>query len=141
MFHKHRKNNNINRLHERYFRIMCSNKRSSFENLLGNNISISIHKINFLFLAFKRLTYFRQLFPFYTLRKHKKPRFWKKNIGLKRAKVNQSVLPFSLAIPDILYSRHPRIVDRFHETGLRLIEKHLYKREIYYSRPYFFVTK
>ena len=49
--------------------MIYNDKSSSFEHLLGNDISISIHKRN---LLLKCLTHFRLLFPSHTPRKHKK---------------------------------------------------------------------
>ena len=44
-------NNKINRLHERYLQLICNDKRSSFEDLLEKDNSVSIHHKNLQALA------------------------------------------------------------------------------------------
>ena len=51
MFHSRGKNNTINRLHERYLRLIYSDKISDFIELLENDDSVSIHKRNLRLLA------------------------------------------------------------------------------------------
>ena len=46
MFHSRNLNNKINRLHERCLRVIYNNKTSSFEQLLENDNSVSIHHKN-----------------------------------------------------------------------------------------------
>ena len=46
MFHNRSLNNKINRLHERYLRIIYTDKHSNFEELLVNDNSVSIHHNN-----------------------------------------------------------------------------------------------
>ena len=51
MCHNRTYNNKINRLHERRLRLMDNNKRSSFEDLLEKDNSVSIHHKNLQALA------------------------------------------------------------------------------------------
>ena len=46
MFHSRSLNNKINRLHERCLRIIYNDKRSTFEELLAKNNSVSVHHYN-----------------------------------------------------------------------------------------------
>ena len=46
MFHSHSLNNKINRLHERCLRIIYNDKRSTFEELLAKDNSVSVHHNN-----------------------------------------------------------------------------------------------
>ena len=39
-------NNNINRIHERTFRIVCSDKKSTFKELLKKDNSVTVHVKN-----------------------------------------------------------------------------------------------
>ena len=51
MFHSRNLNNKINRLHERCLRVIYNDKTSSFEQLLENDNSVSIHHRNIQTLA------------------------------------------------------------------------------------------
>ena len=51
MCHSCENNNKINRLHERCLRIICNDKRSSFNALLEKDGSVSIHERNIKILA------------------------------------------------------------------------------------------
>ena len=51
MFHSRNLNNNINRLHERCFQVIYNDKTSSFEQLLENDNSVSMHHRNIQTLA------------------------------------------------------------------------------------------
>ena len=51
MFHSRNLNNKINRLHERCLRVIYNDKTSSFEQLLENDNSVSIHYRNIQALA------------------------------------------------------------------------------------------
>ena len=51
MFHSRNLRNKINRLHERYLRVIYDDKTSSFEQLLENDNSVSIHHRNIRTLA------------------------------------------------------------------------------------------
>ena len=51
MCHSRENNNKINGLHERYLRIICNDKRSSFNALLEKDGSVSIHERNIKILA------------------------------------------------------------------------------------------
>ena len=51
MCHGRANNDKINRLHERYLRIMYSDKQSSFETLLEKDDSVSVHNQNLQILA------------------------------------------------------------------------------------------
>ena len=51
MFHSYNLNNKINRLHERCLRVIYNDKTSSFEQLLENDNSVSIHHRNIQTLA------------------------------------------------------------------------------------------
>ena len=51
MLHSRKNNNKIKYLHERYLRLIYSNKKSSYENLLEKDNSVSIHQINIQTLA------------------------------------------------------------------------------------------
>ena len=46
MFHNRSLNNKINRLYERYLRIIYNDKNTNFEELLNNDNSVSIHHNN-----------------------------------------------------------------------------------------------
>ena len=46
-----RKNNKIRHLHERYLRLICSDKKSSYENPLVKDNSVSVHHKNIQALA------------------------------------------------------------------------------------------
>ena len=51
MFHSRLINNEINRLHERYLRIVYSDNQYSFEELLEKDNTVSVHQRNLQFLA------------------------------------------------------------------------------------------
>ena len=51
MCHNRRHKNKINRLHERLLRLICNDKRSSFEDLLERDNSVSVHHKNLQALA------------------------------------------------------------------------------------------
>ena len=51
IYHSRKYNNKINRLHERCLRIIYSDKKSTFDELLKKDGSVSIHTRNFQFLA------------------------------------------------------------------------------------------
>ena len=51
MCHSRKINNRINKLHERCLRIVCSDNRSSFEELLETDNSVSVHHQNIQVLA------------------------------------------------------------------------------------------
>ena len=51
MFHNRGLNDNINYLHERALRIICSNKSFSFQDMLKKDNSVSIHHKNIQALA------------------------------------------------------------------------------------------
>ena len=51
MLHSRRKNNKINRIHERCLRIIYNDKKSTFYEMLEKDGSVSIHKRNLRFLA------------------------------------------------------------------------------------------
>ena len=51
MCHNRRYKNKINRLHERFLRLICNDKRSSFEDLLERDNSVSEHHKNLQALA------------------------------------------------------------------------------------------
>ena len=51
MFHSRLINNKINRLHERCLRIVYSDKKSTFEELLEKDNTVSVHQRNLKFLA------------------------------------------------------------------------------------------
>ena len=51
MFHNRGKNTKINRIHERYLRIIYNDKKSTFYELLEQDGFVSTHKRNLCFLA------------------------------------------------------------------------------------------
>ena len=51
MYHRRIKNNMINRPHEQFFRIICNDKYSTFEELLEKRNFVNILKRNLRFLA------------------------------------------------------------------------------------------
>ena len=51
MLHSHKNNNKIKHLHERCLRLIYSDKKSSYENLLEKDNSVSIHHKNIQALA------------------------------------------------------------------------------------------
>ena len=51
MYHSHAKSDKVNRLHERYLRVIYTNKMSTFKQLLEKDNSVSIHTRNLRFLA------------------------------------------------------------------------------------------
>ena len=61
MFHSRGKNNKINRLHERCLRIIYSDKKSTFIELLEKDNFVPIHKLNLRFLAIEMLKFKRGL--------------------------------------------------------------------------------
>ena len=58
-----RKNNKIKHLHERCLRLIYSDKKSSYENLLEKDNSVSIHPKNIQALAIEMLKVKRKLCP------------------------------------------------------------------------------
>ena len=84
MFHSRKLNNKINRLHERCLRLICSDRISSYEELLDKHNSVPIHQKNLQKLAiemFKTYTgmttqIMNEVFPRnhafnYSLRRHR----------------------------------------------------------------------
>ena len=63
MFHSRRKNNKINRIHERCLRIIYNDKKSTFYALLEKDGSVSIHKRNLRFLACEMFKLKRNMAP------------------------------------------------------------------------------
>ena len=61
MCHNRTNNNKINRLHERCFRLIYNDKKSSFEDLLEKDGSVSIHHKNLRTLALVLLKVFKGL--------------------------------------------------------------------------------
>ena len=57
MCHNRTYNNKINRLDERYLRLIYNDKRSSFEDLLEKDNSVSIHHKNLQAVAMKMFKY------------------------------------------------------------------------------------
>ena len=53
MFHSRDSNKKINRIHERALRITCNNKSPSFQDLLDEDNSVTIHYRNIITLAIK----------------------------------------------------------------------------------------
>ena len=51
MFNSRKLNNKINRLHEKCLRVVYNDRLSTFEKLLNNNNSVSIHHKNLQCLA------------------------------------------------------------------------------------------
>lgn len=51
MCHRRSRNHTINHLHERNLRIICSYKNYTFEDLMDNDDSMSIHERNLHFVA------------------------------------------------------------------------------------------
>ena len=63
MFHSRITNNKINRLHERYMRLIYGDKTSSFEELLEQDNSVSIHTRNLQMLATEMFKVYRSMSP------------------------------------------------------------------------------
>ena len=63
MNHSRGLNNKINRLHERYLRIIYNDKRSNFEELLNKDNSVSIHHHNIQALAIELYKVVNDMFP------------------------------------------------------------------------------
>ena len=63
MCHNRMYNNKINRLHDRYLRLIYINKRSSFEDLLEKDNAVSIHHKNLRALAIKMFKVHTVTFP------------------------------------------------------------------------------
>ena len=63
MFHSRITNNKINRLHERYMRLIYGEKTSSFEELLEQDKSVSIHTRNLQMLATEMFKVYRSMSP------------------------------------------------------------------------------
>ena len=63
MFHSRRKNNKINRIHERCLRIIYNDKKSTFYEFLEKDGSVSIHKRNLRFLACEMFKLKRNMAP------------------------------------------------------------------------------
>ena len=63
MCHSRENNNKINRIHERYLRIIYNDKRSSFNALLEKDGSVSIHERNIKILAAEMFKVSKNLAP------------------------------------------------------------------------------
>ena len=63
MFHSRIINNKINRLHERCLRLLYGDKLSSFEKLLEQDKSVTIHTRNLQILATEMFKVYRNIFP------------------------------------------------------------------------------
>ena len=63
MFHGRGKNNKINRIHERWLRIIYNDKKSTFYELLEKDGSVSIHKRNLRFPACEMFRLKRNMAP------------------------------------------------------------------------------
>ena len=63
MFHSRTINNKINRLYERYLRLIYGDKTSSFEQLLEQDKSVSIHTRNLQILATEMFKVYRDIAP------------------------------------------------------------------------------
>ena len=63
MYHSPENNNKMNSLHERYLRIICNDKRSSFNGILEKNGSVSIHERNIEILAKEMFKVSKNLAP------------------------------------------------------------------------------
>ena len=63
MFRSRKLNNEINKLHTRCVRIVCSDNTSSFEELLETDNSISVHHRNFQVFATKLYKIVNELSP------------------------------------------------------------------------------
>ena len=63
MCHSRAKNNKINRLHERFLRMIYEDKTSTFEQLLEKNSSVSIHTRNLYFLTLEMFKVVKGLAP------------------------------------------------------------------------------
>ena len=61
MCHNRTNNNKINRLHERCLRLIYNDKKSSFEDLLEKDVSVSIHHRTLKRLAVELLKVFKGL--------------------------------------------------------------------------------
>ena len=63
MCHNITKNNKINRLHERCLRLICNDKKSSFEELLEIDSSASVHDRNFRAFAIEMYKTYHSISP------------------------------------------------------------------------------
>ena len=63
MYHNRTYNNKINRLYERCLRLIYNDKRSSFENLLEKDNSVSIHHKNLQVLAIEMFKVYTKTSP------------------------------------------------------------------------------
>ena len=63
MFHSRIINNKINRLHERCLCVLYGDKSSSFEKLLEQDKSVTIHIKNLQILATEMFKVYRNIFP------------------------------------------------------------------------------
>ena len=63
MFHSRIINNKINRLHERCLRVLYGDKSTSFEKLLEQDKSVTIHIKNLQILATEMFKVYRNIFP------------------------------------------------------------------------------
>ena len=100
MFHSRTMNNKINRLHERALRIVYSDFKSSFEGLLMEDNSFSIHERNTQSLAIEIYKFLNGLSPSYL-----------NNVFLKS--ISNS---YDLRNHKELYSRNPKTVRYGTET-------------------------
>ena len=63
IFHSHTINNKINRLYQRYLRIVHNDKTSSFEKLLHKDVSVTINTRNMQTLATEMFKIYKNLSP------------------------------------------------------------------------------
>ena len=63
MLHSRKNNNKIKHLHERCLRLIYSDKKSSYENLLEKDNSVSIHHKNIQALAIEMVKVKHKLYP------------------------------------------------------------------------------
>ena len=125
--HTHTTNNKINRLHEKYLRIVHSYKTSSLEKLLDKDVSVTIHTRNLQTLATEMFKIYKNIPPvIITDLFHVQ----QNNYNLRHYSY------FAISVKSVHHGREklsnlgPRIQDLVPDKLKQLVDKHAFKKEI-----------